>query len=194
MTTQATIGTNANGTLLITDATEGITIKDADDYKIVIRQTDDGILLTVYDASQTPTNYKIEDGELKNTLTIIASVNGIPNTPLSDELETMNHYPKEREIVELAGNAYKAISAKTMLDDREYHINFNNIGKLTFEGQIAGTADTLLTDELVKIGRDNWHNDERITYVDETTKTVEVVAVITDTENGKYIVNTGIIS
>ncbi len=190
MTKQADIYTNEDGTLLVKNATEGVYIEDGSGYKIRVVQTAAGLTLTVFDVSMVPTNFDIEDGELKNKLEIVTTVNGVSNTGLSDALKAKNHYPDEGEVVELSGSLYKVVSAHSDLTNGQYEVDFNDLGDLAIEGTISGLADTPLTDELKKLGRYDWNAGERITYNDGTTKTVEVTYTTSNTETKKYIVET----
>lgn len=189
MTTQATIGTNLDGTLLITDATEGFTVRDAQSFNTIIKETATGLELTVYDGVNAPTVYLIEGGKLKNLLEMKASVNGSFDQTITDELAAANIQPKVGEFIDSGGSSYMAISAEADLVNNEYEVDFNDIGMLTFEGQIATVVNSALTAEFVKLGRHDWTEKERIEYLDGSTKVMEIAWAKMDTENKKYIVN-----
>ena len=191
MTTQATIGTNVDGTLLITNATEGITIRDAQAYNTIIKETVTGLELTLYDGINAPMVYEIISGKLKNVMEITANVNGVLNQVITDELAAANFYPREGDIVESGGSSYMAISVDSDVSNEAYVVNFNDLGRLVFEGLISDVVDAPLTAELVKLGRHDWTVGERIAYLDGATKTMDILWTKFDTENNKYIVNCG---
>lgn len=193
MTIQATIGTNVDGTLLITNATEGITIQDAQSFNTIIKEIAGGLQLTVNDGAVS-TVYEIISGKLKNIMEITAKVNGTLNQAITDEITAANYYPREGQIIESAGSSYQVISVDSNVTDNEYNINLNDLGRLAFEGQISLTVNAALTAELVKLGRRNWTIGERIAYLDGTAKTMDVLWAKFDTENKKYIVNCGELS
>ena len=193
-TPQATIETKDDGTLLIKDATEGITVQDSQGYNTSIKETVTGLELTVFDGAQVPTVYEIVGGKLKNILEIKAKVNGVDDTTISDELAAANYYVKEGEVIKSGGNYYFAITVDADPAGKEYTVNLNDLGRLTMEGQISDVVNAALTAELEKLGRYDWTTEERIGYLDTTSKVVEVLWAKMDTENKKYIVNCGALS
>ncbi|MCK5611285.1 hypothetical protein KAR91_55965 [Candidatus Pacearchaeota archaeon] len=192
MAQQAILETNADGTLLIKSATEGVTIEDDLGFKIIVKEiTGTGLELTVLDGVGAPTTYKIEGGKLLNVLEIKASINGVFNQPLSDELAAANIFPEKDGIFKSGGNSYAAITVDADLTAKEYLVNFNDLGRLAMEGQISGVVNVALTAELEKLGRYDWNEKDQIGYLDGTSKSYEVLWSRQDTELKKYIVNCG---
>lgn len=193
MTTQATVGTNVDNTLLLTNTTEGVTIRDAQSFNTIIKEIASGLQLTVSDGAVS-TVYEIIGGKLKNIMDITADVNGVLDQAITDEIVAANYYPKEGQIIESGGSSYQVISVDSDVTNNSYKINLNDLGRLAFEGQIATVVNAALTAELVKLGRRDWTAGERIAYLDGTTKTMDVLWTKFDTENKKYIVNCGALS
>lgn len=194
-TLQFDLSTQADGTALIKNALEGITIQDAQSFKTAIKETATGLELTIYDDVNAPTVYQIEGGKLKNILEIKASVNGVFNQAITDELAAANLQPRKGDVINSGGSGYTVITAEADFVSGEYKVNYNDIGRLTMEGQITvDVEDAALTAELVKLGRLNWTKSERISYLDGTSKTVEIEWAKMDTDNKKYIVKCGSLS
>lgn len=188
-TAQADIFTRDDGTLLIKNAVQGVTVQDDFGFNTTLKETATGLELTIYDGVGAPTVYNVEDGKLKNLLEVRASLNGVFNQTITDELAAANMQPKVGDFIDSGGSSYMAIFAESDLVNAEYEVDFNDIGNLTIEGQIATVANTPLTDELVKLARFDWTEKERIGYLDGTSKVMEVQWAKMDTENKKYIVN-----
>ena len=190
-----TLDHNEDGTLLIKNATEGLTVQDSEGFNTIIKEiTGEGLELTIYDGVNAPTVYKVEDGKLKNVLAIKATVYGVDNQTITDQIAAAGKYLEKGDIIKSEGSSYMVISAESDLTNAEYNVDFNDIGELAFEGQIATAVNAALTAELSKLGRTNWTTGERIQYLDGVSKVVEVTWAKRDTENKKYVVNCGVLT